>query len=118
MFPQVTGLLRLPGEVRDSGGAAVGPRDIRVGARGGVDAFRDGVETVLPQVSVPVERERRGRVTERRLDAFHVGARGNRERSGSVAQFVRYKTGNANTSRRVVEVSAPEVVDAQQTAAP
>lgn len=62
---------------RRNSGTTLGARSNR--ARGGVQAIGDLVELVGEQVSVEVERHRRGLVSEHPLYDLYIGARRNRQ---------------------------------------
>jgi hypothetical protein len=62
-----------------------------------VESVRDGVEAVLEEVSVEVERHRRGLVPEHLLHDLQVGSGRDREARGGVPKLV-LRTGKPNPS--------------------
>ncbi len=81
-----------------------------------IEADRDGVQIVVEQVGVDVERHRCGGVAEHPLDCLHVGAGPDRKARGGVPEVVQRQRGDAGLKDRVPEPALSRPMDATEVA--
>jgi hypothetical protein len=95
----------------ERGDVAQSPQEVRTSADCGfVQAIRDGVQIVVEEPRVDVERHRRRGVPERSLDRLHIGSERHRESGGCVPELVRRQARWSRIGGRAVEgpLSEPE----------